>query len=340
MGAENSPWGMVVHYPDKALIDILKQGRVGWLRTEVYFSNQPAPYTRPRWDDVVAKVDAAYSPPAQEVYFGINPGYPGWIARGGPRPEGGDEDVGIGPRRRQPGAHRDPPAPTEADIQNWQARYTHWEWFVGEVVREFGRRGVRYFNIGNEPNDIYGTFFRFGKEEYLNLLVIAARVIHAAGYKVCAPDIATGDEHYPKEFLRACFARLRAENQRLDVVSIHGYCGRKDSVQDFVNKLAGVVLDPVREYGVSAPIWLTETGVSNEHFPDDPQKNANRVRDICRHVGQEPSPIRPDRTFLRKVFFYVWSDDAVDGGKYAWLTPDKRPIPHLWDAYKSMTGGT
>src|SRR2546421_10341277 len=104
MGAEDSMWGMVLHYPDEHLIDILKSGRVGWLRTEVRFDEQSAPGQQPpSWGDAIRKVKAAGRMTAQQVYFGINPSYPKWIADG--RPIIPSEPASVNLRRRLP--HRD-----------------------------------------------------------------------------------------------------------------------------------------------------------------------------------------------------------------------------------------
>jgi hypothetical protein len=320
---------MVVHATTESQIDILKQGRVGWIRTEVYFSEQPGPgQLPPSWNYLINIVRAIRKPPQQEVYFGINLNYPKWILDG-------NHD----------------PLPSS---QDWYKRLEHWGAFVKQVVTTFGPLGVKYFNIGNEPNDVH--FFNYGpdpnkrliypgRDEYYDMLFMAAHVIHTAGYKVCAPDIATGEEHDPWDFLRGCLNRLRSFNQWLDVVTIHGYWGRTESLLNFILHLAPV-LTVMREYGVSAPVWLTETGVSNLHFPSDPNRNAQRIKDLCQWIGDGAAPAwipmgALRSKFLKKIFFYVWDDDLPDK-KYAWLTPapDLKPMPHLWNAYKSVTGGT
>lgn len=341
-----SPWGMVLHYPHENLINILKQGGVAWLRNGVRFDSQPGPGQTPPWSDTIRQVRAAHKAPQQYVYLGIDPGYPNWIASGAPGPDDGDGDdddrPGPGPRTRPR-----PPGNNEGSV-DWQKRYLHWENFLRQVINTFSPLGVRYFNIGNEPNDY--KFYRFGAVEYSTLLAIAARVIHEAGHKVCAPDIATG-EHNPWGFLKVCLRKLRETGQTLDVVSIHGYWRKTDSLNDFMNELSPVIRT-MREYGVNAPVWLTETGVSHFDYPRDPAKNAQRVKELCQWIGEGPvqTPPRPwtPRRFLRKIFFYVWSDDIgeigreQEWGKYAWLSraPALEPLPHLWNAYKSVTGGS
>lgn len=340
MGPE-SPWGMVLHYPHENLIDILKKGGVAWLRIGVRFDSKPGPNQPPAWEDAIRQVREANKGPRQEVYFGIDPNYPDWIAQGAPPPEGGDDGDrpgGGGPRRRPR-----PPGNNEGS-EDWKKRHEHWENFVREVISFFGPRGVRYFNIGNEPND--PSFYRFGTHEYITLLTIAARVIHEARYKVCAPDIATDDKWKPWVFLKMCLKQLREANQTLDVVSIHGYQGKNDSALNFMNDLRPVT-GALREYGVNAPVWLTETGVSNFHFPNDPAKNGRRVIELCQMIGEGMLPsYRPwgarQPKFIKKIFFFVWSEHANEAGKYAWLSrpPALEPLPHLWNAYKSVTGGS
>lgn len=316
MKAEDSPWGMVINYPNEDLIDILKQGPVGWLRTEVYYDRQPGPgQFTPDWSDILRKVRAAYHPPEQQVYFGINPNYPNWIASGKPQHPGG---------------------PASND---WNLRLQHWDAFVQQVVQAVGPLGVRYFNIGNEPNDKDKTFFIYGDEEYFNMLHVAAQRIHANGYKVCAPDIATADKHRPWDFLGRCISHLQHYNQTLDVVTIHGYVGKDELVAGFINYLYQTV-GVLNSCGVNAPIWLTETGVSNQHYPGDPAKNAQRITELCEWIGEGPVPPSPkprfNQKFLKKIFFYVWSDDAPMGGKYAWLDRSLKPLPYLWDTYKRV----
>jgi hypothetical protein len=274
------------------------------------------------WGDVARKVRAAYREPVQQVYFGIDPVYPKWIADGVPV--------------LQPAS------------ENWNRRFEYWKAFVRQVVQTFAPLGIRHFNIGNEPND--PRFFPYIASEYFNLLLSAAQIIREAGYKVYAPDIATGDDHNPWDFLRSCLQFLKAHGQSLDAVTIHGYCSKEGGVRGLMSQL-----QPVRgvlhDAGLSTPVWLTETGVSNLHFPTDPEKNAARITELCQWIGDGPSPstilphaIVPNK-FLKKIFFYVWSDDLSDSGQYAWM---RRPlpgaplelIPQLWNAYKSVTGGS
>lgn len=348
MGPE-SPWGMVLHYPHENLIDILKKGAVAWLRMGVRFDSQPGPGQPPAWADAIRQVREANKGPRQEVYFGIDPNYPNWIASGAPLPDDDNDDddgPGGGPRR----VPRPRPPGNNEGSEDWKKRHVHWEDFVRQVIGFFGQRGVRYFNIGNEPNNPF--FYRFGRDEYTTLLTIAARVIHGAGYKVCAPDIATDDKWNPWNFLKTCLREVREANQTLDVVSIHGYRGKNESALEFMNNLRPV-MGALREYGVNAPVWLTETGVSNFHFPNDPAKNGRRVVEICQTIGEGMLPtFRPwgarQPKFIKKIFFFVWSDDIGEvgrereWGKYAWLSraPGLEPLPHLWNAYKSVTGGS
>lgn len=322
MSAELSRWGMTIHYPDARLINILKAGRVGWLRTEVYFDQKPGPDQLPAaWNDVRAKVAAAYAPPVQQVYFGIIPGYPKWIADG---------------------RFADPSSPAG---RYWERRFDYWHQFVTTVVDTFAPMGVRHFNVGNEAND--PKFFPFGREEYLNLLLTAAPIIRKRG-KLCGPDIATAEEHHPWSFLRSCFQWLQSANQCFDVVTVHGYCSRDGGVRDLILQLYPV-MKAMRESGVNAPVWLTETGLSRFHFPTQPERDVARLKELCQWIGDGPAPsvsgsmpqIVVGQKFLKKIFFFVWSEHLEEGGKYAWLRSAPggllEPVPHLWDAYQSVT---
>lgn len=325
----NSPWGMVLHYPEEPLIEILNQGGVKWLRTSVLFEVQPkpGPGVRPVWGEI-DKVAAAAARRGQELYLGLSPNYPSWITRGMPRAPV-DDDPWPRPRPRP---DREP---TPEDIAAWEARYTHWENFVGQVVNTFGPLGVNYFNIGNEPND--AGFYHYGTTDYINQLVRAARIIQRAGYKVCAPDI-TSRDHKPFDFLRKCLNRLRDEHIALDVVTIHGYPRGGHPTGELLSTLYQIV--PIlRDYRITAPVWLTERGVDNTR-PDALQNNGQRVKEICSWIGEGTVTIgvvpwqrRTIPKFLKKVFFYVWSDDRT----YGWLNPDRTPKAHLWEAYKSVT---
>jgi|GEM_PF-4724215 len=336
--AEDSKWGMVIHYPIVELIHILKQGGVGWLRTEVHFDQLQGPGQTPvEWKDVGIKVGAAYhTPPAQQVYFGIIPNYPKWISDGRPlEPEPGSNDSPNPPWLAEGRPH----LPARPASDDWNKRYDYWRAFVQNVVQTFGAMGVRYFNIGNEPNDPH--FFFYGIEEYLNLLLIGAQVVHAAGYKVCGPDLAVGGPD-PWTFLKSCLQWLGSHHEHLDVVTIHGYCTKSGGANELMNQLRPVN-GTMRNCGVNAPVWLTETGLSNFHFPNNPAAQSQRVKDLCGWIGPGPSsPLHP--RFIQKIFFYVWSDDAgggKDAGKYAWLSHQPpggplQPIACLWDAYKSV----
>lgn len=323
----DSPWGMVLHYPNEHLIDLLYQGGVSWLRTGVRFETQRGPGQTPQWGDAVISVRAAYQgpPPTQEVYLGLDPNYPDWIVN----------------------------AKNAADKSPWINRLQHWASFVRLAVSTFGGdqdMRVRYFHIGNEPNDKNNGFFRFGEDEYMNLLVTAIQTIRsmapAGKYKVCAPDIATGAEHDPWNFLRRCLSRVKAAGG-LDVVTIHGYVPTNGSASDLMRSLrpAKSVLS---EQGVAAPVWLTETGVSN-FSSDASTQNGQRVRDVCAFIGDGTAPrlfpFPPEPKFLKKAFFFVWSEDEGEAGresergKYAWLARTTlAPNAQLWDAYMSVTG--
>jgi hypothetical protein len=319
---------MVLHYPDDRLTEILNQGGVTWLRTSVLFEIQPKPGSAPVWGET-DRVAAAAARRGQQLYLGLSPNYPGWITRGMPVTTVDDD----WPRPRPRPGDREPSAEEQ---EAWRTRLTHWENFVRQVVGKFGPLGVTYFNIGNEPND--AGFYHYGAADYINQLVIAARVIHTAGYKVCAPDITSRDNN-PFDFLRLCLKRLRDERIALDVVTIHGYPRGGHATSELLSTLYQIV--PIlREYGISAPVWLTETGVDNT-LSDAMQNNGQRVKEICSWIGEGTVnlPSAPWRTvtvpkFLKKVFFFVWSDDLT----YGWLDSNRNPKPHLWDAYRSVTG--
>jgi hypothetical protein len=347
MGNESSPWGMVIHYPDNRLIDILGQGGVQWLRTETNFQYQERPGQRPHeypaWGATNIVLDSAKRN-GQSVYFGLQPHYPGWILRGRPRLEEGEEDPGrdpIFPPRPRPRPRPGQKEPTPEEQEAWRRRFEHWGNFVRLVIDEVAPRGVTHFNIANEPND--PNFYPYGSEDYVTALVVAAQVIHSAGCKVIAPDIATGSEHHPWEFLDFCLRRLRANGQYLDAVSIHGYPRGGDNLTGLLNSLYDVV-HVLRNNNVTAPVWLTETGVDNRRS-DARRENGDRVKEICSWIGEgtvkiRTHPKRPSQSvpkFLKKVFFYVWSDDQ----KYGWLSPRPalEPLSYVWDAYRSVTGG-
>jgi hypothetical protein len=322
---------MAVHYPDDRFTEILNQGGVTWLREGVGFNIQPKPpqlYTQPIWGDV-DRVAAVARGRDQHVLLGIGPNYPPWIARGGGFGVPSDDT-----RPRKGRRNRDP---TAEELEAWRTRSTHWENFVKQVVSVFSLRGVTHFYIGNEPND--SAFYFYGREEYINQLIVAADVISKAGYKVCAPDI-TSYSNDPFNFLRACLTRLQAVNLKLDVVTIHGYPRGGHLTKELVFELYQIV--PIlREYGVTAPVWLTETGVDNTR-PDALENNGKRVVEICSWIGESgtvnlsDSPLHPRTVpkFLQKVFFFVWSDEPT----YGWLDSNLNPRPNLWNAYRSVTG--
>lgn len=334
--ANDSPWGMVLHYSEPNLINILNRGNVKWLRTETNFKYQQFPGQRPSqyaaWGATNQIVNAAAAN-GQSLYFGLQPHYPEWILKGRPR---------------LPGL----PQPTPEERDAWNRRFEHWGNFVRLVLAELVPRGVTHYNIGNEPND--PNFYPHGAQDYVRALVVAADVIHAAGCKVIAPDVATLPQHNPWDFLRLCLNGLRGSGQYLDAVSIHGYPSG-DDLPRLLRQLSGVY--PVlREYGVTSPVWLTETGVDKNQAITGSRKGA-MVKEICSWVGEGTMlvPDVPPRRVpqFRKVFFYIWSEDSVpgskDNGKYAWLHwPDfvlndpklLEPIPYLWNAYRSVTGGS
>lgn len=298
----DSPWGMCNHYPDERLINLLAAGGVKWIRTGVSFDVQPPQFmTQPVWA-AIDSVAAIAARNGQQLYFGLGPYYPLWMIGG------------------------DPPR-----LEAWNNRYVHWENFVRMAVKRFGDLGVRYFNIGNEPNDPY--FYPFGWEEFMNQFVIAAKVICGAGYYVCGPDI-TSAAHRPFDFLRLFLQRLAQESIRLDVATIHGYPSGGDPTSKLIVDLYKI--EPVlREFGLNVPVWVTETGTSNTRA--EAAQNGQRVTEICSWIGDGPIPYprhpgeihnRPPKLF-KKVFFFVWSDDP----KYGWLDSSLNPRPLLWDAY-------
>lgn len=307
--ADSSPWGMVLHYTNEHLIDILNHGGVKWMRFTVPWS-LVTPSGPPDWAFYGRTVMNAARKRDMRIYLGLDINEPRWI-----------------------GAIPDP-------NQRAIAREQSYEKFIRSVMDWFGHSmhgesAVRYIHIGNEPND--PGFYPAGQAEYLARLVRGVAILHSRGFKACAPDLAI-DGPSPDSFLRACIQKLRENNLMFDVLSLHGYIATTGSASQLMLKLASF-RGTMGELGLGTiPIWLTETGVNmlsdTTNNPTDITSLCNFVRNGWRLLGRS---IKID-----KVFLFVWSEDdnqtAAVEGKYSWLTRALVPRPREWAAYSSCTG--
>lgn len=306
--ADSSPWGMVLHYPNEHLIDVLNHGGVKWMRFTVPWS-LVAESGPPDWASYGRTVMTAARKRDMRIYLGLDIREPGWIA--------------AKPHLRE---------------QSYQ-------WFIQSVMDWFGDRAkhndsaVRYIHIGNEPND--PAFYPAGAAEYRTRLARAIRIIRdhdrGRGFKACAPDLAIEGPD-PGNFLRACIQTLRENNVMFDVLALHGYIGTTGSASELMFKL-GRYSSLMRDLGLSAiPIWLTETGVN---MLRDTANNPNDITQLCNFVRNGWARLGFS-VKLDKVFWFVWSEDdnQVAGveGKYSWLTRALVPRPREWAAYSSVTG--
>lgn len=311
--SEASPWGMTIHHTNEHMLDVLNRGGVSWIRYEVPWSIVPRAGI-PNWAAYGGTVMTAVRKRGMFVYLGLALREPEWLY---------DGSVPVNQR----------PAAREES-------YTR---FITSVMDYFGGNGVRTIHVGNEPND--PAFYGFGEEAYFDRLVRTIRIIRqhdgGRGFKVAAPDLATGRQ-YADAFLRRCIGNLRQNGVMIDVLSLHGYVPTNGSALDLMRQLARYT-PLMAELGLPAiPIWLTETGVN---MTADVTNNPKDITDLCNFVRNGFHRVllgmREDID-LKKVFWFVWSEDdnAVAGveGKYSWLTTNLVPRPREWGAYTTAIG--
>lgn len=307
--ADSSPWGMVLHYPNEHLIDILNHGGVKWMRFTVPWSIV-GPSGPPDWTFYGRTVMTAARKRDMRIYLGLDVREPAWIA-----------------------AIADPAARATAREQSYER-------FIRSVMDWFGHSmhgesAVRYIHIGNEPND--PNFYPGGTAEYLARLVRGVAIIQSRGFKACAPDLAI-EGPVPDTFLRSCIQKLRENNLMFDVLALHGYIATTGTASSLMAKLAPFA-GIMRQLGLGAiPIWLTETGVN---MIRDTSNNANDITSLCSYVRNGWSHLGRSIK-IDKVFWYVWSEDDDDfpavEGKYSWLNRSLVPRPREWAAYAAVTG--
>jgi len=221
-----------------------------------------------------------------------------------------------------------------------------WDTHITTTLNRFRGR-MTHVHIGNEPND--ASFFPQPKHPqdgfpYTKFLVQAVQTVHAhyPGVKVCGPELAVGAHPppglspidralYSRIFLRDCISALQQKHDMVDVVSLHGYTGTHRQPDDLLDALTPYG-DELRALGVTAPVWLTETGITSTTTTSG---DGGKLRALCAKIGEAH--------WLKKVFFYVWSEDehpedpTYAQGKYKWLDRDLKPLPGLWDAYQQVT---
>ena len=142
--------------------------------------------------------------------------------------------------------------------QNFNGNY--WARFVYTVVSRYSARGVKYWEIWNEPEWSY--FWSGTSTDYTQLLKVGYQATKAA-----CPDckVLFGGLHYwaNRNYYRWVLSQINQDPQApsnnyfFDIMSVHLYSRSSNTYDEIANIRAGMTTFNVGDH----PIWLTETGV-------------------------------------------------------------------------------
>jgi hypothetical protein len=231
-------------------------------------------------------------------------------------------------------------SPTQGLYEEWDDWTTtdgdpinYWGRFVHTVVSHYDDRGVKHWEMWNEPEWTY--FWTGTSTDYTQLLKVGYQATKAA-----CPNckVLFGGLHYwaNQNYYRWVLSQINddpsapANNYFFDVMSVHLY-SRSDNAYTIVNSIR----DGMETYNVGDhPIWLTETGVPV--WGDAPAHNAKydyaATRDeAAAYVIQ--SYANAWAAGVERYFFFRASDDALQG-EYFGLIRDDESLRPSYDAYQ------
>lgn len=183
---------------------------------------------------------------------------------------------------------------------------------LGWVVARYRERGVRYFQIYNEPNadDEWGTEAPHSPERFIAYWIQAAEVVAANGGLPGLAPVSPQKDHSDLVFFQGALAELK-RLRRFDLanlmwVSVHNYgdFDRANPTDDgfFRYKSYAAIVQQV--FGGSLPVIVTEGGTSNA------EEMANVIAPMYRFLASEREPY-----FLA---FAPWLiGNAIGGGRDA-----------------------
>jgi hypothetical protein len=142
--------------------------------------------------------------------------------------------------------------------ENFNGNY--WARFVYKTVSRYSARGVKYWEIWNEPE--WSVFWSGTSTDYTQLLKVGYQATKAA-----CPDckVLFGGLHYwaNRDYYRWVLRQINQDPQApqnnyfFDIMSVHLYSRSSTIYDEILNIRAGMTT-----YNVGGhPIWLTETGV-------------------------------------------------------------------------------
>lgn len=226
------------------LIDELADTGVGWVRLDLYWNTtETAPGRYDWW--IASDIDRALAR-GLNVYLSVH-GTPSWATDG-------------------------PPSTPPRELSDWES-------FLEAAVERFP--DVAVWGIWNEPNE--EGFWSGTDEEYLELVRVAAPVVHGASKRLAAPDAASSPE--AREFVERI---LEGAGDRIDILSVHHY-GLASDARRLIRSLPG-----------SKPVWLTEAGFGANQTEE---QQAEHMREL---LGLQS---RTERWEV-SIFYHWYTDQA------------------------------
>lgn len=215
----------------------------------------------------------------------------------------------------------------------WNDPNNHWGDYVYTVVSHYSQRGVRVWEMWNEPE---GDFFWNGSDaDYARLLTVGYQATKAA-----CPDctVLFAGLYYWDDplFYERVLDILNndptapANNYYFDVMSVHLY-SRSSSIYDVISQIRS----RMRNLASDHPVWLTETGVpvwdDNSVDPDPtPYPWSARQSEAAAFVIQ--SYANAWAAGVQRYFFFRTNDANMD--EYFGLIRDNQTLRPAYTAYQ------
>jgi hypothetical protein len=266
-------WGISRSEIDRE-IALVKQSGVKWIRASVNWGalepNGPGRIAESTLADYDYAIDAAHAA-GLEVVMPIE-GMPYWASS-------------------DPGKYVDTAGERHFDPGYPPTSYAEFERLMTFVAAHFGARGVRVFELRNEPNT--SRFWRPGPDprSYVEMLRAGYAGVKAAapGATVLLGGLWTNDF----EYLNGIYAS--GGGAYFDAVAVHPYTPRSplERVTDGAGRVSQHsfsalrrIRATMRHYGDRAPVWLTEFGYTTTRDPGGVSERlqARYLRQAYRYV--------------------------------------------------------
>ena len=297
-----SPYGINAHVPDSAVLQLIQEAGIKWIRMDFDWSEIETSEGHYNWSVLENRVDEAR---ARGLCILANiHGTPSWASTGGET--------------------NDPPSDK-----------VYWTNFIKEVVTRFQNK-IKYWAMWNEAN--LEEFWKGTVDDYMNLILIpgaeTAKTFDPS-CKIVGPDLAHLHSRNSKWniWMRQIFRK--GGNEHLDVISHHIYdssgpSGIFNKLEKDQAPLIPSVFKVLEEEGVdNKPFWITETGWNTRDVSEDTQ--SDYYLEFLQNLEYKPS--------INKIFFYQIIDDAGQDAPQFGIVASNYTPKKAYYTYKDFIAG-